>query len=217
MTLKTSDISYPYRPRLQPKVKVLLVVLTLAVVYLMYSHVFIPGIAANESKPYGGNPLRIAQNRINGFPQSNQGEILDLIAGKKAEPVVSNGIPSPEKNPRAVFNGIFSIDKGKNSLFYRIYPGNTVSQLSRAFGMPVEEFKGYTGDSRLYAYRWINIPLSKIEPYLVYRVKKGDTLIDIAGRFKTGRDSISVLNHIWTPSGLRTGSRILVLLDRVKR
>lgn len=214
MTMKTSDISYPYRPRLRWKVKVLLAVLTLAVVYLMYSHVFFPGIAANESKPYDGNPLRIAQNRIDGFPQSNQGEILDLIAGKKAVPVVSNRIPSPEKT---VSNGIFSIDKGKNSLFYRIYPGNTVSQLSRAFGMAVEEFKGYTGDSRLYAYRWIKIPLSKIEPYRVYRVKKGDTLIDLAGRFKTGRDSISVLNHIWTPSGLRVGSRILVLLDRVKR
>ncbi|MCP5107733.1 MAG: LysM peptidoglycan-binding domain-containing protein [bacterium] len=77
--------------------------------------------------------------------------------------------------------------------------------------------RGYAGGSRLYAYRRILIPLSKIEPYRVYRVKKGDTLIGLAGRFNTRRDSISVLNHIWTPSGLRAGRRILVLLDRIKK
>jgi LysM repeat protein len=64
------------------------------------------------------------------------------------------------------------------------------------------------------SYQWIAIPFSGIEPFEVYRVKKGDTLIDIARQFKASIGSIVVINHIWQPANLKAGSYILILSNR---
>lgn len=99
-------------------------------------------------------------------------------------------------------------------MYYRIYPGNTFYQLSKAFNISIKDFQKYAGTRQLNAYQWIAIPFSGIEPFEIYRVKKGDTLIGIARQFKASIGSIVVINHIWHPEKLKAGSYILVLSNR---
>jgi len=216
--MKKDDIYYPYKPRLQWKVRLLLAFLSLSIIYLMVNQFYKAG---NHEK---NNLWRANSKTSKNVNKDISARIVKskIIKGASSfhslkKRVNKNRLTNYTLMPKMKGDRIFHINAGENTLFYKIYPGNTVFQLSRAFHIPVKNFKKYVGSHRLYAYQWIGIPISKIEPYEIYRVKKGDTLIGLAKKFMTYRDSISVINHIWQPSGLKAGSYILVLKNLRKK
>ena len=216
MTKKNDNIYYPYTPRLQWKVKILLLSLTLAVLYLLGCSYCNTRDNKKNDLVYTSGMLTVDKQTVmpnppfgkHGGKKKDSKPVLELIINKKNSNERINETLRRFK--------IFTIDKSSNTLFYKVYPGNTVSQLSRAFGISQAELREIAGGHKLYAYQKIKIPISKIKPFNIYRVKKGDTLMGLAKKFNAYRDSISVINHIWKPSGLKAGRHILVLLNRSK-
>lgn len=210
MTKKNDDIYYPYTPRLPWKVKILLLFLTLAVVYLLGCSYCNTRDNKETELTYKQGMVTFNKHNVMPNPPFEKHDKKDTDS-KPVLKLITNQKNTNETRRRFK---IFTIDNSNNTLFYKIYPGNTVSQLSHAFGISQAELREINGGHKLYAYQWIKIPTSKIKPFNIYRVKKGDTLMGLAKKFKACRDSISVINHIWKPSELKAGHHILVLSNR---
>jgi hypothetical protein len=209
--MKKNKIYYPYKPWIGWKIITILAIILLTAIYLLLNQ------HCKTDKNKNNKPLEpILKISETVKMEKDLSEIIvldDTNRGPSANDLQNVQV---EESPglERKNGGIFYTDKKQNRLYYRIYPGNTFYQLSKAFNIPIKDFQKYTGTRQLNAYQWIVIPFSDIGPFEIYRVKKGDTLIGIARQFKASIGSIVVINHIWQPANLKAGSYILVISNR---
>ena len=91
------------------------------------------------------------------------------------------------------------------TVYYKVKRGDTLGKIAKKFHVSVSEIKKANGirGSRIYVGQKLKIPVknskrerTKTENYIIYRVKRGDTLGKIASKFKTTVGEIKRLNGL---------------------
>ena len=110
--------------------------------------------------------------------------------------------------------------KGAPSVEYTVQEGDTLYSLSRSFGVSVGQLQKANNISSPVAIqtgKTISIPLStKPSPYgpmAEYRVQKGDTLYDIARRFKVSPQEIKRWNRLTQSNVIQPGDMLKVAME----
>jgi LysM repeat protein len=99
---------------------------------------------------------------------------------------------------------------------YVVKRGDTVWDIARTYGTTtatIRRMNGLNRSSRIYVGQKLQVPGSAPLPddYLVYIVRRGDTLSEIARAFRTSVRSIMRLNNISDAKALRVGARLKIL------
>lgn len=80
---------------------------------------------------------------------------------------------------------------------YRIMPGDTLNSISKNLGVNLDELKrinGIVGNPILIAGTNLIVPDREEETYIKYKIKKGDTIYDIARRNNTDYRILLLIN-----------------------
>ncbi len=98
---------------------------------------------------------------------------------------------------------------------HRIRSGDNLTEIAKIYGTTVSSLKRMNGmkRSRLYVGQSLKVPGAKnvnAGDFKLYKVKKGDTLIGIANRFKTTIDQIARLNGITRRARIFYGQKLKV-------
>ncbi len=112
-----------------------------------------------------------------------------------------------------------------NYILYKVKKGDTLIGIARKFRVSVSEIRRINKlrDSKLYAGQVIKVPIpreivkessKRIIGYRVYKVKKGDTLIKIARRFKVSVSEIRKVNKL-KGSTIRVGQKLKIPFYRM--
>jgi N-acetylmuramoyl-L-alanine amidase len=112
----------------------------------------------------------------------------------------------------ATFVG-FAAGPGAASVRYRVRPGDTLTEIAKAYGTTIGELarlNRFDPDGILFAGVLIRLPDSVQSSLVSYRVQPGDTLSGIAVRWGTSVSRIAQLNRI-DPAGLLLAGKTLVL------
>ena len=96
---------------------------------------------------------------------------------------------------------LFLFSTAYADVIYRVKRGDTLGKIARKFGVPVSEIKRVNRirGSRIYVGQKLRIPVKGKKgssSYVVYRVKRGDSLKKIAAKFGTTVSEIKRLNHL---------------------
>ncbi len=99
---------------------------------------------------------------------------------------------------------------------YVVKKGDTVWEIAQAYGTTtatIRRLNGLNRSSRIYVGQKLRVPGTEPSPddYLVYIVRRGDTLSEIARAFRTSVRSIMRLNNISDARSLRVGARLKIL------
>lgn len=120
-------------------------------------------------------------------------------------------VPKPEPEPEVP-------ETSKNSIYYIIKKGDTLSHIALWYNTTVEELvklNNIKNPNLIYIGQKILITTSddpNKEKEIIYTVKKGDTLWKISNRYGVSIDTIVRLNNIANPNLIYAGSRLRILI-----
>lgn len=124
------------------------------------------------------------------------------------------GVPIPATAVPATFQ---PADRIPPPEIYPIRRGDTLSQIAVRFGLSVQDIKLWNGMSsnRLIAGKSLRlVPADREFEKVVYNVRPGDTLSEIAFSHKTSVDEIRAWNRESDLSTIRPGDEIMIFMDR---
>lgn len=114
-----------------------------------------------------------------------------------------------------------SANKSKKGDFYTVKKGDTVSDLATKFNttsQSIQKLNGLRNSNHIKEGQKLKIPLTSQEAnptssqgkWITYIVKSGDTLWDIARKFRVLLESLIIWNELKAPSRIKVGDRIRV-------
>lgn len=119
---------------------------------------------------------------------------------------------SVSKSPRAYASQDESSSSGSTGK-YKVRSGDTLWDIARKFGTTTSQLRKLNGlgrSSRIYPGQVLAVSSSGSPDYIVYRVRRGDTLSGIARRYRTSISRILAANGLTDPDDLKIGDRLKI-------
>jgi murein DD-endopeptidase MepM/ murein hydrolase activator NlpD len=148
--------------------------------------------------PFVGKPK--SENGVGGgSPPQDVSVSVEGEAAPDGDPALE-GIPEPE---------LFSKTRMLLSSSYRVKRGDMIGDLAREFGLNQDTLISYNNikNTRLLQIgQTLKIPN---QDGILHKVKKGDTLSNLAGTYKTDEESIKIVNELFSDS-IRQGTGLFI-------
>ena len=113
--------------------------------------------------------------------------------------------------PYVEYQQVVNTDNKLNYITYIVTKGDTLSKISREYGVPVKIIAGINDiadPNIIHTGQRLMIPLQDAKVYHI--VKKGETLSGIAKKYGTNYIKLALLNGIVNPNKINVGQRIRV-------
>ena len=96
-------------------------------------------------------------------------------------------------------------------IWYTVQKGDTLWSIARRFGTTIKQLalQNNLSDPNL-IYPGEHLMIRNTDKDFVYRIRRGDTLWDIARRFDTTVDELAALNHIADPDRIYVGETLII-------
>jgi membrane-bound lytic murein transglycosylase D len=154
------------------------------------------------SRSFNTSPDKL--RRLNYLGNSSRiyvGQVLKLPGSAKTKPQTSR------KD--------YSLEPASNTQPYKVKKGDTLWEIARRYGTTTATLRRLNGlkrSSRIYVGQQLLVTGSTASSsdYLIYIVRRGDTLSEIAQAFRTSVRSIQRLNNINDVTKLRVGTRLKI-------
>ena len=170
--------------------------------------------------PEGNMP---PEEEINILYTVKRGDTLSQIA--RSYGVTVNEIASQNgiQNPNLIYVGqTLVIPKQNNNgqITYIVKRGDTLSQIARSYGVTVNEIASQNGiqnPNLIYVGQTLTIPTQISNSTIIYRVKRGDTLSEIARNYGVTVNEIVSQNKIQNPNLIFPGQKLIIQIKRISR
>ena len=177
-------------------------------------------------------PLWIAQYGVNtpgyngiwdnwiGFQYSESGTVRGVL-GKVDLDEFTEDILLGKKDNNTSDNENEENTNNENYIYYKVKPGDTLSEIAQKYGTTVDEISELNNISNpnlIYINQILKIKnnMSNNENYIYYKVKSGDTLSEIAQKYGTTVNEISELNNISNPNLIYI-NQVLKIKKKIKK
>ena len=106
------------------------------------------------------------------------------------------------------------------NILYTVKRGDTLSQIARSYGVTVNEIASQNGiqnPNLIYVGQTLTIPTQISNSTIIYRVKRGDTLSEIARNYGVTVNEIVSQNKIQNPNLIFPGQKLIIQIKRISR
>ena len=120
---------------------------------------------------------------------------------------------SVSKPPRVYASQESSSSSSGGTSKYKVRSGDTLWDIARQFGTTTSHLRKLNGlgrSSRIYPGQVLAVSGSGGSEYIVYKVRRGDTLSEIARRYRTSISRILTANGITDPDELKIGDQLKI-------
>ncbi|MBM3265285.1 MAG: LysM peptidoglycan-binding domain-containing protein [candidate division Zixibacteria bacterium] len=197
------------------------------------------------ARRFGLDPEEVAlENNLLVKSKLKKGRVLFVPIYEKPAPLRTSVLPENPPDPVAVAVPAVSADTeepeayNREKLTYKVKRGDTLASIGRRYRVSVAELQEWNGlrnpgsilvGQRLTVFKpaasvatevrkqkSTNPPLSSGSETIVYTVKRGDTLWDIARRFNVTLSAIRATNNLTRRSAIHPGDRLKIIQDNVR-
>lgn len=106
------------------------------------------------------------------------------------------------------------------NILYTVKRGDTLSQIARSYGVTVNEIASQNGiqnPNLIYVGQTLTIPTQISNSTIIYIVKRGDTLSEIARNYGVTVNEIVSQNKIQNPNLIFPGQKLIIQIKRISR
>ena len=106
------------------------------------------------------------------------------------------------------------------NILYTVKRGDTLSQIARSYGVTVNEIASQNGiqnPNLIYVGQTLTIPTQISHSTIIYIVKRGDTLSEIARNYGVTVNEIVSQNKIQNPNLIFPGQKLIIQIKRISR
>ncbi|MBK7141099.1 MAG: LysM peptidoglycan-binding domain-containing protein [bacterium] len=125
------------------------------------------------------------------------------------------GVPKTEKSKSS--SATSSNKKSNNPKVYVVRSGDTISEIAKKFGTSTSKIRKMNKmgkSSRIFVGQQLVISEgAAVSEYVVYQVRRGDTLGEIAAKYKTTVSKILADNNALDPLSLQVGEQIRIYME----